>query len=83
MVLLGALAYLTAQEVSVPEQVAVVGFDDILMASLVHPQLTTMHQPVYDMGITGARLLIERIEHPESEVKRLVVGPVLVVRQSC
>ena len=80
---LGTLAYLASQGISVPEQVAVVGFDDILMASLVHPQLTTMHQPVYDMGVTGARLLIERIEHPESEVKRLVVDPVLVVRQSC
>lgn len=80
---LGALSYLAAQGISVPEQVAVVGFDDILMASLVHPPLTTMHQPVYDMGVTGARLLIERIEHPESEAKRLVVDPVLIVRQSC
>ena len=80
---LGALSFLAAKGISVPEQVAIVGFDDILMASLVHPPLTTMHQPVYDMGVTGARLLIERIEHAESEVKRLVVDPALVVRQSC
>jgi DNA-binding LacI/PurR family transcriptional regulator len=80
---LGALSYLAAQGIGVPEQVAIVGFDDILMASLVHPPLTTMHQPVYDMGVAGARLLIERVENPQSEVKRLVFDPVLVVRQSC
>lgn len=80
---LGVLSYLASQGIGVPEQVAVVGFDDILMASLVHPPLTTIHQPVYDMGGAGAQLLIERIENPEGEVKRLVFDPVLVVRQSC
>jgi LacI family transcriptional regulator len=80
---LGALSYLASQGISVPEQVAIVGFDDILMASLVHPPLTTMRQPVYDMGVAGARLVIERIESSENEVKRLVFDPVLVVRQSC
>lgn len=83
MAALGALAYLAAQGISVPERLAVIGFDDILMASLVHPPLTTMHQPVYDMGVAGARLLIERIKNGESDVQRLVFDPVLVVRQSC
>ena len=39
---LGALSYLGSQSISVPEQIAIVGFDDILMASLVHPALTTV-----------------------------------------
>src|SRR5258708_5552711 len=80
---LGALSYLASQGIKVPEHIALVGFDDILMASLVHPALTTVRQPVYDMGVAGARLLLERIEHPESEVRRQVFDPVLVVRQSC
>ncbi|HTK12094.1 MAG TPA: LacI family DNA-binding transcriptional regulator [Ktedonobacteraceae bacterium] len=80
---LGALSYLTARGISVPDDMAVVGFDDILMASLVHPPLTTIRQPVYDMGQAGARLLLERIERPESEIRRLVFDPALVVRQSC
>jgi LacI family transcriptional regulator len=83
MTALGALAYLAAQGISVPETLAVIGFDDILMASLVHPPLTTMRQPVYDMGVAGARLLIERIKNAESNAQRLVFDPVLVVRQSC
>lgn len=83
MTALGALAYLTAQSISVPDTVAVIGFDDVLMASLVHPPLTTMHQPVYGMGVAGARLLVERIKNAECEVQRLVFDPVLVVRQSC
>jgi DNA-binding LacI/PurR family transcriptional regulator len=80
---LGALSYLASQNINVPEQMALVGFDDILMASLVHPALTTVRQPVYDMGVTGARLLLDRIEHPANEVKRQVFDPVLVLRQSC
>lgn len=83
MTALGALAYLAAQGISVPEGLAVIDFDDILLASLVHPPLTTMHQPVYDMGVAGAHLLIERIRGGESDVQRLVFDPVLVVRQSC
>jgi DNA-binding LacI/PurR family transcriptional regulator len=80
---LGALSYLASQNINVPEQMALVGFDDILMASLVHPALTTVRQPVYDMGVAGARLLLDRIEHPANEVKRQVFDPVLVLRQSC
>ena len=80
---LGALSYLVSQGINVPEQIALVGFDDILMSSLVHPALTTVHQPVYEMGVAGARLLLERIENPECEVTRQVFDPVLTVRQSC
>ncbi len=83
MTALGALSYLTARNINVPDTIAVVGFDDILMASLVPPPLTTMRQPVYDMGVAGARLLIERIKNAESNSQRLVFDPVLVVRQSC
>lgn len=83
MTALGALAYLTAQSIRVPDMLAVIGFDDILMASLVHPPLTTMRQPVYDMGVAGARLLIERIKNAESKAQRLVFDPTLIVRQSC
>jgi DNA-binding LacI/PurR family transcriptional regulator len=80
---LGALSYLSAQGMRVPDQIALVGFDDLLMASLVHPPLTTVRQPVYEMGTASARLLIERINNPEGEVKRLIFDPVLVTRQSC
>lgn len=51
----------------VPEDVQIIGFDDIPLCSLLTPSLTTIRQPAYDMGRAAARLLIELIEHKTSE----------------
>lgn len=80
---LGALNYLTSHNIRVPAQVAVIGFDDILMSSLYHPSLTTIHQPTYEMGEIGARLLLKHIETPTSQPEQHVLEPALIVRQSC
>lgn len=81
---LGVLNYLTSHDIKVPEQVAVIGFDDILMASLYHPSLTTVQQPTFKMGELGAELLINAIETPSKrKPQRYVLDPDLIVRQSC
>ncbi len=80
---LGALRSLAQQKIRVPEQVAVIGFDDILTASLVHPTLTTIRQPVYEMGVAGARLLIGRIHNEDSSMEQLTFDLTLIVRESC
>lgn len=49
-------------EKRVPEDVQIIGFDDILLSSLLAPSLSTIHQPAYEMGRAAARLLIELIE---------------------
>jgi LacI family transcriptional regulator len=81
---LGAMRYLGQQKIAIPERVAVIGFDDILTASLVHPALTTVHQPIHEMGAAGARLLIDCIKQTitfSSEREMFEVS--LVVRESC
>lgn len=80
---LGALRYLAEQRIAVPKQVAVIGFDDIFVSSLVHPTLTTIRQPMYDMGVEAARLLLQRLQHPEQPVEQRVFDLTLVVRESC
>lgn len=72
----------------VPEDIAVVGFDDIPMASYVSPALTTVHQPVYELGWHAARQALDAIHLEESSTKRvaprvLVLPTTLVIRQSC
>ena len=47
-----------------PEDVAVVGFDDMPWAESLHPPLTTVAQPAYELGATAARLLLERLQEP-------------------
>ncbi|WP_435924359.1 LacI family DNA-binding transcriptional regulator [Paenibacillus sp. DYY-L-2] len=51
----------------VPEDVQIIGFDDIPLSSLVTPSLSTIRQPAYDMGRAAARLLIQLIEHEKIE----------------
>lgn len=68
----------------IPRDLAVVGYDDIPMAELIHPPLTTVAQPTYQMGELAARLLMERLEgRAGPEPRRVVLEARLVVRESC
>jgi LacI family repressor for deo operon, udp, cdd, tsx, nupC, and nupG len=80
---MGALQALREHQLRVPEDVAVVGFDNIPSTPYFDPPLTTIHQPSYDLGRTGARLLIDLIngEPPPSAPIRL--GTKLVMGRSC
>jgi DNA-binding LacI/PurR family transcriptional regulator len=78
----GALPVLRAAGRRVPEDVAVVGFDDSSAALDCDPPLTTVRQPTEEMAAEMARLLVRQIEHPETPVGSVVFSPSLVVRRS-
>lgn len=78
---LGAIRALAQRGCSVPGDVAVVGFDDVLAAAMATPPLTTVRQPIDDLGRTMARVLLDRIAG--LDVRRATVLPVdVVVRAS-
>lgn len=84
---LGALRALSGAGVRVPEQVAVIGFDDIYMAPLASPPLSTIAQPTYRLGALAGRLLLDRLRarderRPAPEPRHIVLDPVLRIRQS-
>ncbi len=79
---LGALAVLHRRGRRVPEDVAVVGFDDSDAALACDPRLTTVRQPVEEMAGEMARLLLHRINSPGEPVQSAIFRPTLVVRQS-
>jgi DNA-binding LacI/PurR family transcriptional regulator len=62
--------------------VALVGFDDSEPARSCRPRLTTVRQPVEDMGAEMARLLLAHIENPATPPRSVVFDPTLVVRES-
>jgi LacI family transcriptional regulator, galactose operon repressor len=66
----------------VPEDVSVVGFDDILLALHNNPSLTTVRQPLQKMGEIAARTLLNRIEDREEWVAEIAIEPEFVVRNS-
>jgi LacI family transcriptional regulator len=66
----------------VPEDVSVVGFDDIRIAVHNNPSLTTVRQPLQKMGEIAARTLLNRIEGHEDWVPEIAIEPEFVVRNS-
>jgi LacI family transcriptional regulator len=81
---IGAIKALREAGRRVPEDVSVVGFDDIQSAAFQNPALTTVRQPLRQMGMIAAETLLQRIAAPANAPypKELVVEPELIVRQS-
>ena len=80
---LGVLKGLSDRGLKVPEDIQVVGFDDIAFAKHFTPGLTTIRQDRKLLGETAARLLIELMDNPDEEIEEVVKLPVeLVVRES-
>ncbi|HWG24284.1 LacI family DNA-binding transcriptional regulator [Actinospica sp.] len=78
----GALHVLAEQGRRVPEDVAVIGFDDSSAALAARPQLTTVRQPVEEMAARMARLLLERLDDPERRPQAELFDAELIVRSS-
>ncbi|SRR6266536_1618740 len=79
----GAGAFLAETGLSVPEDVALTGFDDIQLARYVTPPLTTVRQPMRRLGEECVRLLLRRLDDPEAVPQTVELATELVVRQSC
>jgi len=84
LVALGAIEAVRSAGLEVPDDVALVCFDDIEYASRLYPFLTVMEQPAETFGTLSSQLLLERIENRAPERPRVVVLPAqFVVRRSC
>jgi len=77
---LGALEAIDEVGLRVPEDISVVGYDDISLSHIPRIALTTVAQPSAEMGRTAVQLLIERIEEGRSDPRHIVLPPKLVVR---
>jgi LacI family transcriptional regulator len=83
-VTVGVLGALGRLGITVPDDLAVIGFDDFELSDVVRPRLTMVRQPAIDLGMQAATLLIDRIEGVESGPPRAVILPVEVaIRDSC
>ncbi len=78
---IGAIKAIEEVGLRVPEDVSVVGFDDIQLAQYASPQLTTIRQPAYEKGVRAAEMLIEYLEN-NKEPKTVIMDVELVVRDS-
>ena len=83
MVAIGAMKAIRGNGLRVPDDIAIVGFDDIPVAEYCEPGLTTVRQPVVEMCIKGVDLLLDMLDNGGSKGQRIVLEPQLVIRQSC
>jgi LacI family transcriptional regulator len=83
---IGALTTLRQEGVRIPDDVALVGFDDIPTAAAVEPALTTVRQPIERLGSMAADLLLSLLDNPPNEngpAHQIILPTQLVVRDSC
>ena len=78
----GALRALREAHLRVPEDVAVIGYDDVPVASRTDPPLTTVRQSLQDMGTMAVKTLIEIIRHPAEGPRHILLETELIVRES-
>jgi LacI family transcriptional regulator len=79
----GALEACREHGLRVPEDMSIVGFDDVPQASLVYPKLTTVRQPLAQMGREAVNLLLQQIENPKRAKYQVSLETKLIIRDSC
>ena len=79
---IGAIRAFRDHGLRVPEDVSIVGFDDIQGAAYHNPSLTTIRQPLHSMGIHAARVLLQRIQGQKDYPEHIAIVPELIIRES-
>ncbi|WP_184664850.1 LacI family DNA-binding transcriptional regulator [Texcoconibacillus texcoconensis] len=79
----GVLRMLDEMGISVPEDLSIISFNNVLISELSHPPMTTVDINIYGLGYEAANCAIEKIMNPEIETKQVIIPHRLVKRQSC
>jgi DNA-binding LacI/PurR family transcriptional regulator len=79
---IGAMRAFRDYSLRVPEDVSIVGFDDIQGAAYHNPSLTTIRQPLHNMGTTSAQVLLERLRGKKDYPEEIAIVPELIIRES-
>ncbi|SDG49960.1 transcriptional regulator, LacI family [Onishia taeanensis] len=82
LVAIGAIRAAHEAGLSVPDKLSVIGYDDIDVGRYTCPALTTIHQPIYELGATAIAQLIDRLEHQRPFAPLTALPPRLVLRES-
>lgn len=82
MMALGATVVLTDCKIRIPQEVEVVGYDNIIFSSLSKPTLTTVEQPAYEMGFEAAKLILRQIHSKKVISVCKLLEPKLIIRES-
>ncbi len=79
----GALKAIREAGLRVPDDIAIVGYDDVELAQFTDPPLTTIRQPIYELGRIAVQLLLRQMEEGVRDPQRVILPTELVIRSSC
>ena len=80
MMAIGAIKALKRRKIKIPDQVAVIGFDNIEISEIIEPALSTVAQPAYEMGEQGTKMLLKLISGKRPRPKNVIFEPKLILR---
>lgn len=83
MLTLGLIRAVRERSLRIPEDMAVVAFDDMSWSTIIDPPLTVVRQPTYEMGRTAIELLMKRAEDPRRSARSVILKPPVCIRASC
>jgi LacI family transcriptional regulator len=79
---MGVMDAVRNRNLRVPDDISVVGFDNINQSAMVYPPLTTVHQPLEQMGRVATQMLLGILKTPKNDVGRIELPTELIVRSS-
>ncbi len=79
----GAYRVIYESGLKIPEDIAIIGFDDLPIAAQLDPPLTTIRQPLHRMGQMAVERLIDLLREPQTPPRQVTLAPELIIRQSC
>ncbi|HEX2913701.1 MAG TPA: LacI family DNA-binding transcriptional regulator [Chloroflexia bacterium] len=79
----GVMEAVRERGLSIPADVSIIGFDDIPQASSVHPRLTTVRQPLEQMGRVSTKMLLDLIENPDRPPEKIELPTKLIIGHTC
>jgi len=82
LITLGALESIHTHRLRIPEDIAIVGFDDMIWSNSLNPPLTAIRQPAYDIGKRACELLLQRISEPARACIKMILKTELIIRKS-
>lgn len=78
----GIISYFREKNISIPEDIAIIVFDNFEWTRIVSPPLTVVEQPAYEMGIEAAHKILARIQTPSKKIEHTILQPRLIHRES-
>lgn len=82
MVAMGIIKEAQKRKIKIPDDIALIGYDDIVVSEIVNPPLTTVRQPIEKMGSEAYKIAVNAVEGKYREPQKLVFEPELVIRES-